>query len=114
MTETLRLKPEMRVGVGSVCKRNADPAAIEDVLLAIKRAQPDLLLHGFGLKITALASGLVRDLLYSADSMAWSLQARMAGRNGNDWREAEKYGRRVADMPVQETFVKHLTEMEKS
>jgi hypothetical protein len=59
------------VGVGSVCKRNASPQKILDVLMAIKLERPDLRLHGFGLKITALRNGLVRALLHSADSMAW-------------------------------------------
>lgn len=89
------------VGVGSVCKRNSDPSAIEEVLLAIKRERPDLRLHGFGLKITALASGLVRKLLFSADSMAWSYAARKQGRDSNSWREARRFGRRVVTMPVQ-------------
>jgi hypothetical protein len=96
-----RLKPGAWVGVGSVCKRNGDAAAIEAALLAIKRARPDLLLHGFGVKTTALGSGLVRQLLHSADSMAWSYAARKQGRNGNHWTEAAKFARRIATMPVQ-------------
>ena len=64
--------------------------------LAIRRARPDLCLHGFGIKTTALGSGLVRDLLYTADSMAWSWAARMQGRNGNDVREALRFGARIA------------------
>jgi hypothetical protein len=92
------------VGVGSVCKRNGDKAAIEDVLLAIKGARPDLRLHGFGIKTTALGSGLVRDLLHTADSMAWSYSARKQGRNGNDWREAARFGKRIATMPVQDVL----------
>lgn len=90
-----RLKPRMWVGVGSVCKRNGDVKAIEAVLVAIQRARPDLRLHGFGLKTTALRSGLVRELLHTADSMAWSFAARMKGRNANDWREAARF---VADI----------------
>lgn len=96
-----RLSRGMWVGVGSVCKRNGDPAAVEEVLLAIKRERPDLLLHGFGLKVTALKSGLVRELLFSADSMAWSFAARKQGRNANDWREAEGFVGQIAAMPVQ-------------
>lgn len=92
------------VGVGSVCKRNGDAAAIEDVLLAIKRERPDLRLHGFGIKTTSLASDLVRELLHTADSMAWSFAARINGRNGNDWREAERFGRRIATMPIQRSL----------
>ena len=99
-----RLKRRAWVGVGSVCKRNADPAAVEEVLLAIKRERPDLRLHGFGLKITALASGLVRKLLFSAASMAWSYAARKQGRDGNSWREARSLGRRVQTMPVQHSL----------
>lgn len=79
------------VGVGSVCKRNGDPRAIEAVLYAIHCERPDLRLHGFGLKQTAFGSSLITRLLYSADSMAWSFAARMQGRNGNDWREAENW-----------------------
>lgn len=85
------------VGVGSVCKRNGDVGAIEAVLLAIKRERPDLRLHGFGLKSTALGSRLVRELLHTADSMAWSFAARKQGRNANDWREAERFRQRVQD-----------------
>lgn len=71
-----RLTRGMWVGVGSVCRRNSDPAQIEDVLMAIQSKRPDLRLHGFGLKKTALLSPIVRELLYSADSMAWSDAAR--------------------------------------
>jgi hypothetical protein len=99
-----RLSPGAWVGVGSVCKRNGDPGAIRDVLYTISRARPDLRLHGFGIKRTALSSALVRDYLYSADSMAWSFAARRQGRNANDWREGESYARKVAghigDLPM--------------
>lgn len=90
-----RLSGGAWVGVGSVCKRNADPAAIRAVLLAITGARPDLRLHGFGVKTTALASPTVRQLLHSADSMAWSYAARREGRDANDWREAEQFASRV-------------------
>lgn len=94
------------VGVGSVCKRNGDARAIEAVLLAIKKERPDLLLHGFGLKTTALSSGLVRSLLHTADSMAWSFSARKQGRNANDWREALRFLQRIAMMPVQHQLLR--------
>lgn len=89
------------VGVGSVCKRNGDIGAIESVLLAIKAERPDLRLHGFGLKTTALSSGLVNRLLETADSMAWSFHARKNGRNANDWREAKRWTDRIAIRPIQ-------------
>lgn len=93
----LRLTPDMWVGVGSVCKRNGSPRAIEDVLRAIKEERPDLRLHGFGLKLTALSNEYVRENLESSDSMAWSFAARMEGRSGNDWHNAESYCRRVEE-----------------
>lgn len=100
-----RLKPGMLVGVGSVCKRNGNPQAIEAVLTAIKIKRPDLRLHGFGLKTTALGSGLVRECLDSADSMAWSFAARRQGRNANDWREAVAFAATIDAMPVQRAWV---------
>lgn len=96
-----RLAPGAWVGVGSVCKRNGDPRAIEAVLWAIKQERPDLRLHGFGLKSTALGSGLVRSLLHTADSMAWSYAARRQGRNGNSWHEARRYAEAIESAPWQ-------------
>jgi hypothetical protein len=95
------LRERAWVGVGSVCKRNSKPSEVEAVLLAIYQERPDLRLHGFGLKLTALASGLVRGLLWSTDSMAWSFAARMNGGDANDWREAMRYAGRVESQPVQ-------------
>ncbi len=83
------------VGVGSICKRNASPCLILDVLIAIKTERPDLRLHGFGLKTTALAHGTIRALLETADSMAWSFAARRNNTGANDWRNAEKFRQAV-------------------
>lgn len=96
-----RLLPAMHVGVGSVCKRNGDVRQIEAILVAIKRARPDLHLHGFGLKTTALSSGVVRSCLFSADSMAWSFAARKQGRDANSWREAMRFVEAIDVQPVQ-------------
>lgn len=79
------------VGVGSVCKRNGSPKKVLAVLRAIHSVRPDLRIHGFGLKITALKDAEVRAELYSSDSMAWSFAARREGRNPNDWREARVF-----------------------
>lgn len=57
------------VGVGSVCRRGK-VGEIEEILKAIHNLRPDLRLHGFGLKLQALASPAVRQLLFSCDSMA--------------------------------------------
>lgn len=96
------------VGVGSVCKRNGDPRAVARVLHAIKLARPDLRLHGFGLKTTALADPLVRSLLDTADSMAWSFAARRERPGSqNDWREAKRWSDSITTRPVQ-----HLLDLE--
>lgn len=86
------------VGVGSICKRNGDPGQVLEVLRAIKTARPDLRLHGFGLKTTALDDPRICALLYTADSMAWSFAARKQGRNANDWREAMRFTERVTGL----------------
>lgn len=86
-----RLAPGAWVGVGSVCKRNSSPCLILDVLVAIKSERPDLGLHGFGLKITALAHGTIRALLETSDSMSWSFEARKKKTGANDWRNAAAF-----------------------
>lgn len=91
-----RLTAGMWVGVGSVCKRNGAPHAIVEILRAIKSVRPDLRLHGFGLKRTALEDQAVRSLLASADSMAWSFAARRQGRNPNCWMEARRFAAAIA------------------
>lgn len=83
------------VGVGSVCKRNGSPADVLQILAAVAGERPDIRLHGFGLKSTALLDPSIRRLLYSADSMAWSFAARREKRNQNDWREAAAFERRI-------------------
>ena len=96
-----RLARGQWVGVGSICKRNGDPRAVAAVLLAIKAERPDLLLHGFGLKNTALAHPAVRSQLHTADSMAWSSHARWNKRNANDWREAVRWTEGVGRKSIQ-------------
>ena len=100
-----RLSFGMWVGVGSVCKRNGHPSSVLAVLRAIREERPDLNLHGFGLKRIALQLAGVRDLLYSADSMAWSFAARYEGRDGNSVKEAQRYARMVEEQSIQETLL---------
>lgn len=95
-----RLKTGAWVGIGSVCKRNSKPEQVEAILKAIHWERPDLRFHGFGLKITALGNTVVRDLLWTADSMAWSFAARWQGRNANDWREAQAFVAKVFQQTV--------------
>jgi len=92
------LKPESWVGVGSVCKRNGNPNAIKQVLSAIRRERPDIYIHGFGLKKTALKDPDIRKDLFSSDSMAWSYQARYAKRDANSPLEAVKYTREIEEI----------------
>jgi hypothetical protein len=96
-----RLKPGMRVGIGSVCKRNKDVKQIEDILFALMSERNDLLYHGFGLKRTALASDAVNALLFSSDSMAWSFAARRQGQDANSPLEAHKYCELIEKSPRQ-------------
>ncbi|WP_446344694.1 deazapurine DNA modification protein DpdA family protein [Coleofasciculus sp. F4-SAH-05] len=97
-----RLTPGAWVGVGSVCRRNGKPDEIANILRTIKLVRPDLKLHGFGLKATALESPEVRSLLFSCDSMAWSYSLRFSGvddsvQNRSQVDMAHKYQVGVAD-----------------
>jgi hypothetical protein len=96
-----RLKTDAWVGVGSVCKRNKSPIEVLKVLRAIKEVRPDLQLHGFGIKKTALKAPHVAALLATCDSMAWSFNARINGRNPNGASEALSYAKSVASIPDQ-------------
>jgi len=99
-----RLAAGAWVGVGSVCKRNANPGSVVAVLEAIAAVRPDLELHGFGVKITALRNERVRNLFASSDSMAWSFAARYEGRDSNDVREAARYATRIDSQPIQKVL----------
>lgn len=68
-----RLQPEQWVGVGSICNSNGNPDQVVRILRAIAWERPDLKLHGFGIKKTALTNFSVQLLLYSADSQAHGL-----------------------------------------
>lgn len=60
-----------RVGIGSICRRGHVPEIVEVIE---QFAESGYALHGFGIKITALP--IIGHLLRSADSMAWSYDAR--------------------------------------
>lgn len=90
-----RLSEGHWVGVGSVCKRNKSPADVEWVFRSIKEVRPDLRLHGFGVKTTALGRPCIRSMLYSADSMAWSYRARMNGGDANGLEEAQEFAKEI-------------------
>jgi hypothetical protein len=79
------------VGVGSVCKRNSNPDELYQVFDRIKQFRPDLRLHAFGIKKTALEDKRIRSLLHTADSMAWSFNARYQDRDANSAMEAKGY-----------------------
>ena len=81
---TEQLAPHLQegawTGVGSLCKRQGNPATISAIISAIQAVRPDLSLHGFGVKTTALKRADIWHRLHSVDSAAWSYSAR---RNGN-------------------------------
>lgn len=94
-----RIGPGAWVCVGSLVGRYT--AEVEDILLAIKRRRPDLRLHGLGLKRNGLASARVRRLLFSADSLSWSLEERRRGRNPHAVDAAARFAQRLDTMPIQ-------------
>lgn len=83
------------VGVGSLVRISSQPDLVEEILSAILELRPDLRLHGFGLKLNAFKNPKVVEALATADSIAWSLDARRAGRNANCWKEAVRYNTKV-------------------
>lgn len=62
---------EPRVGIGSVCRRQAT-SEIVDIFASLSKV--GLRMHGFGVKIAGLAA--YAEQLSSADSLAWSYWAR--------------------------------------
>lgn len=64
------------VGIGSVCRRQATEQAIEIIR---EVSSIGIRLHGFGFKITAFENGACK-YLASADSLAWSYDARMSAK----------------------------------
>lgn len=72
-SEGVDLTTSPTVGLGSVCRRQAT-AEIEFIVRSL--AKRGYKLHGFGMKTL----GLIRcaDVLFSADSLAWSYEARRA------------------------------------
>lgn len=108
-----RLGENAWVGVGSVCKRNANPQSIIAVLSAIRSRRPDLRLHGFGVKTTALGVDVIRKWFYSADSMAWSIPARRHWNRVQEWNaveEAKRFAYRIETQPVQLSFNQAIEE----
>lgn len=89
-----RLSPGQWVGVGSVCRRNGNPVEVLAILKTLKVVRPDLRLHGFGLKQLALENKEVRSLLYSCDSMAWSVPRRF-GASTPELELAHQYQQRI-------------------
>lgn len=67
------LAAEVRVGVGSVCRRQ-DTGTAREIFTRLNAS--GLSLHGFGVKLAGLR--VYADQLASADSMAWSFRGRRA------------------------------------
>lgn len=84
----VHLASHERVGVGSVCRRQASDEILE---ILSELAARGLRLHGFGVKTGGLEKAA--PFLVSADSLAWSLGARRRGAPGDANRQsvAEAY-----------------------
>jgi hypothetical protein len=67
------LAAEPTVGLGTVCRRQGTSDAV-DIVSAVVGAVPGIRLHGFGFKSEGIA--LASSMMASADSLAWSLNAR--------------------------------------
>jgi len=89
-----RLTNGQWVGIGSICGRNGNPLEVLAILKTIKILRPDLRLHGFGLKQLCLENKEVRQLLYSCDSMAWSVP-RMFGDPTPELQLAHQYQHKI-------------------
>ena len=86
------------VGVGSVCKRNANPVEIYNILKGIKEKYPSVKIHGFGLKTTCLQFKEIVNLLHTSDSMAWSFHARKHNLGSNSVEEAKRFYNKINDI----------------
>jgi hypothetical protein len=73
------LEPNAWVAVGGIAARQTQPGLILKILEAVLSERGDLRLHGFGLKFFSLQYESIVKLLYTADSINWSMSAR--------WRE---------------------------
>jgi hypothetical protein len=68
------LEAERVIGLGTVCRRQ-NTAEVGRIVRTLADAMSGPRIHGFGVKVTGLES--FGDVLASADSMAWSYDARM-------------------------------------
>lgn len=82
------------VGIGSICRRNADPE-IADIILAVRGALPDRCkLHAFGVKGSVLKFKEVVEAVDSVDSGAYDwAESRLPDRRATDsftWRDSAR------------------------
>ena len=96
------LKNKAWVGVGSLIKLNKNPKGLTAVLQAIKNERPELLLHGFGIKTTALKSQKIQELLYSSDSYSWQYGDWKKGKRCDCHKSADKFALYLETLPIQQ------------
>lgn len=93
------------VGIGSTCKRNANPEFVSQILDAVIPLLPsNTKIHLFGFKKTGLAQANIKDRIYSADSFAYDFADRMAGKKRTSRRRiksARKFGYSIIHNNVQ-------------
>lgn len=106
--------PLETVAIGSVCRRNAEQD-IERVIRAVREELPDAHLHAFGVKTSVFKHTSARQLLDSADSLAYSY-ASMKEHGRGDWRsqalEYLKMRQRLLDDDTQVRPEKQLSAFE--
>jgi len=93
------VKLERTFGLGSVATRSRVDMP-ENIVCGIKQRFPKIKLHGFGLKVASFKRPLLVKNLDSADSMAWSFDARWTkGKRGivnrNNWKVALEWREKV-------------------
>jgi hypothetical protein len=110
--------PDGYFGIGSVCTRQGLPV-INAVLSAVRAEIPHARLHGFGVKMSLLQTW-GRELLYSADSMAWSYAGRKRRRHLPECKSQAKncanclpfalYWRRKVEAILDKPYQMHLSQ----
>jgi hypothetical protein len=101
-----RASEAFRVGIGTLCRR-ASPSMIRDVVAAVSEVLPDVPLHLWGVKLSALSGGAMPPAVVSSDSAAWNQRfgSGLEGVKGSGMTQRE-YGYRVALPTYHEKFEK--------
>ncbi len=94
------------IGIGSTCKRNANPEVVSQILDRLSGCinYEYYKVHLFGFKKTGLAQANIKDRIYSADSFAYDFADRMAGEirtTRKRVKSAQRFGKSIIHNNVQ-------------